>query len=391
VFTSLLGLVIVSHLSPKGLGRFNLVANNRRNKNYIRSLRRNDNLLSSQQDKLQEAHQHFKEILGETRMRHKVVQWAALDYSPFPLGELDNVIHDSEIKNVVMSLHSEKAPGLDGFIGLFYKCCWALVKEDLTAAINDFYNYRYKNLHLVNEANVVLLPKKEVSDSIEKFRPISLINSFMKIVTKILANRLAPRMNEIVSVAQNAFIQKLSIHDNFLYVQRVIMKMHKRGQPALFIKLDISRAFDSINWAYLFDVLRALGFSQRWRDWIALILGLSSSKIIINGEQTNRINHKRGVRQGDPLSPFLFILAMDPLQRMIDKVAQSGLLGTVLPKGAKLHCSLYADDAGVFVRADNSDLKVLKMILEVFEGCSGLKINFDKTEIFPIRYPESLG
>jgi hypothetical protein len=289
-----------------------------------------------------------------------------------------------------MSLHSEKAPGPDGFIGLIYKCCWALVKEDLTAVINDLYNYRCKNLHLVNEANVVLLPKKEVSDSIEKFRPISLINSFMKIVTIILANRLAPCMNEIVSVAQNAFIQKRSIHDNFLYVQRVIMKMHKRGQPALFIKLDISRAFDSINWAYLLDVLRALGFSQRWCDWIALILGSSSSKIIMNGEQTNRINHKRGVRQGDPLSPFLFILAMDPLQRMIDKAAQAGLLRTVLQKGAKLRCSLYADDAGVFVRADNSDLKVIEMILEVFEGCSGLKINFDKTKIFPIRYPESL-
>jgi hypothetical protein len=81
---------------------------------------------------------------------------------------------------------------------------------------------------------------------------------------------------------------------------------------------------------------------------------------------------------------------MDPLQRMIEKAAQVELLGSVLPKGAKLRCSLYADDAGVFVRADNSDLKVLKTILEVFEGCSGLKINFDKTEIFPIRYPESL-
>jgi hypothetical protein len=82
------------------------------------------------------------------------------------------------------------------------------------------------------------------------------------------------------------------------------MKMHKRGQPALFIKLDISKAFDSINWAYLLDVLKALGFSQRWRDWIALILGSSSYKIIINGEPTNRINHKRGVRQGDPFLYF---------------------------------------------------------------------------------------
>jgi hypothetical protein len=81
---------------------------------------------------------------------------------------------------------------------------------------------------------------------------------------------------------------------------------------------------------------------------------------------------------------------MDPLQRMIERAVEAGLLGRVLPRGAKLRCSLYADDAGVFFRADKEDLKVLKSILETFEGCSGLKINFDKTEIFPIRYPEEL-
>ena len=91
----------------------------------------------------------------------------------------------------------------------------------------------------------------------------------------------------------------------------------------------------------------------------------------------------RGVRQGDPLSPFLFILAMDPLQRMIEMAAHEGLLGRVLPNGAKFRCSLYADDAGVFVKADKIDLKVLKRILEAFEGCSGLKINFEKNRNFP--------
>jgi hypothetical protein len=329
-------------------------------------------------------------VLGTTGRRSSAVRWDQLGYAPFELSELDNLIDDSEIKDVVMGLHSEKALGPDEFIGMFYKSCFELIKNDLSMAINDFFQHRSKSLHLVNEANIILIPKGENADRIDRFRPISLINSFMKIITKIMANRMAPRMNEIISSAQNAFIQNQSIHDNFLYVQRVIMNLHKKGNPALFVKLDISKAFDTLNWAYLLDVLRACGFSLKWRNWVADILGSSSSRIIINGQRSNAIKHRRGVRQGDPLSPFLFILAMDPLHRMIEKAADEGLLGQVLPRGAKLRCSLYADDVGVFVKADKSDLEVLKGILNAFEGCSGLKINYDKTEIFPIRYPTSL-
>jgi len=143
-------------------------------------------------------------------------------------------------------------------------------------------------------------------------------------------------MNELVSQAQNAFIKKRCIHDNFLYVQRVIQFLHKKKQPALFIKLDISKAFDSIGWQYLLDVLTALGFSTKWCKWISSILGSSSSRILINGRPSQNIKHAKGLRQGDPLSPLLFIIAIDPLQRIIEQVAQQGLLQPVLPKQAKL-------------------------------------------------------
>jgi hypothetical protein len=162
----------------------------------------------------------LKLLAGGTRQSD--VRWDNLGYSLFELSDLDYMINDDEIKNVVMGMHFEKALGLDGFIGLFYKCCFELIRDDLSSAIHDFYHHKCKNLHLVNEANITLLPKREAADRIDMFRPISLINSFMKLITKILANRLAPRMNEIVSTAQNAFIQKRSIHDNFLYVQKVI-------------------------------------------------------------------------------------------------------------------------------------------------------------------------
>jgi len=111
-------------------------------------------------------------------------------------------------------------------------------------------------------------------------------------------------MNSLVSIAQNAFIKKRCIHDNFIYVQRVIQLLHKRKKPALFIKLDISKAFDSIGWSFLLEVMEALGFSNKWRDWIATLLGTASSKVLVNGQPTQEILHARGLRQGDPLSRY---------------------------------------------------------------------------------------
>jgi hypothetical protein len=163
------------------------------------------------------------------------------------------------------------------------KKCWEVIKDDLFQAVMGFYNHKTSKTHLFNEANIVLLPKTQDPATMADYRPISLINSLTKIITKILATRLSPHMNKLVSQAQNAFIKKRCIHDNLLYVQRVIQLLHKKKQQSLFIKLDISKAFDCVGWQYLLEVLSALGFSTKWRNWISSILGTSSSRILING------------------------------------------------------------------------------------------------------------
>jgi hypothetical protein len=185
--------------------------------------------------------------MGTTKARTRAINWNELNYARHDLDNLDAPFTVQEIEAVIKEMPREKAPGPDGFIGSFYKICWTIIKEDLVQAIMYFYSHRTSKLSKINEANIVLLPKTQDASSLSDYRPTSLINSVVKIITKILANRLAPHMNSLVSNAQNAFIKKRCIHDNFIYAQRVIQLLHKKKKPALFIKLDISKAFDSIN------------------------------------------------------------------------------------------------------------------------------------------------
>jgi hypothetical protein len=336
----------------------------------------------SQESKSILAHTHFSRLIGTPCTRTKALNWNELGYIHHDLEDLDAPFTEQEIEVVIKEMPSEKAPGPDSFIGSFYK-------HDLIEAIMSFYNHRTAKLGLMNSANIVLLPKTMDAASLSEYRPISLINSVSKIITKILANILAPHMNSLISNAQNAFIKKMCIHDNFIYAQRVIQLLHKKKRPALFIKLDISKAFDSLGWTFLLEVLENLGFSRKWRNWISVMLGTATSRVLINGQPSMEIRHARGLRQGDPLSPLLFILAIDPLQRIIEAAANKGVLKPVLPKAANLRCSLYADDAAIFADPNSLELEHLHKILTFFGDCSGLKINISKTEIFPIRLEDS--
>jgi hypothetical protein len=169
-----------------------------------------------------------------------------------------------------------------------------------------------------------------------------------------------------------------------MLVQQTSRLLHQQHKASLLYKLDITKAFDSISWPFLVEVMKQLGFGQIWMDIICGLLDSSSTQVMLNGFPGQHIIHRRGLRQGDPLSPLLFILAMDVLVYMFSK-AEEGLLQQLSNRKKLYRISLYADDFALFVHPTTADLSITLGILQLFGDASRLHNNAQKSNVIPIR------
>lgn len=151
-----------------------------------------------------------------------------------------------------------------------------IVKVSILAAIQSFFRAGASCFDCLNTASIILLPKKDSACTISDFRPISLIHGIAKIVAKILSLRLAPKMNELISNCQSAFIKTRFLQDNFILVQNMVRRFHKTKTPMLFIKIDFAKAFDSVSWPYLIRNLQARGFGPRFISWVSSLFRSAS-------------------------------------------------------------------------------------------------------------------
>lgn len=302
----------------------------------------------------------------------------------------------TEVKTALFQMSPSKAPGPDGMPPKFFQHFWYLVGNDVTSACLSYLNSDTVWPEKFNDTNVVLIPKVPEPKSLSDLRPISLCNITYKIISKALANRMQKLLSKCVSISQSAFMPGRLISDNILLASEVIHYLRRKEKGAkcfLAAKLDLSKAYDRMEWNYVRAVMGKFGFDQRWISLVMQCMETVSYNFCLNGEVVTSLVPGRGLRQGDPISPYLFILGLEGLSSMISMAERQGSIHgvKVCPRAPPISHLFFADDSFLFCRANHTEAQYVRSILIAFEKASGQCINLQKSEItFSKNSPEPL-
>jgi exonuclease III len=297
-------------------------------------------------------------------------------------------ITQTEVDFAALNMPPGKAPGPDGFTTDFFHHCWDIVKEDVWRVVEES-RTSGQVLTALNATFITLIPKEERVTHPKQFRPISLCNVIFKIITKVIANRLKPILPFIISNEQSGYVEGRQIMDSVILANEVVHSLKTSNTPGMLIKLDLSKAFDRLSWQYMRSVLESFGFSNSWVDWILALTSTPFFSILVNGSPSRPFHSSRGIRQGDPLSPFLFVIMAEGLGRYLKAAVSDGSLSGIpihglLPEPSH---SQFVDDTLLMITPTVKDATKLNSILSDFSDASGMLLNLDKSKLFFFNTP----
>ncbi|GKU94470.1 hypothetical protein SLEP1_g7966 [Rubroshorea leprosula] len=333
---------------------------------------------------------YFKELFSEE-------EWQRPKLDGISFKQIDKSDNDSltatfskeEIKNAVWDCDSSKSPGPDGFNFRFIKAMWEEIKQDVIGFVQEFHEHG-KLVRGSNSSFIALIPKVENPHKIEDYRAISLSRVMYKILAKLLANRLRKVLEKIIGEQQMAFIEGRQLMDGVVIANEVIDEGKRKRKKSFLFKVDFEKAYDKVSWDFIDYMLMRTGFTVTWRNWIKECLQLSMVSILVNGSPTQQFPVSKGIRQGDPLSPFLFLLVAEGLNGLMQSAIEKNIFRGVRIGNGNLSVShlQFANDTLFFGEASEENIQAIKSIMKTFELVSGLKINFGKSQIMGVGTEE---
>ncbi|XP_021826059.1 uncharacterized protein LOC110766949 [Prunus avium] len=300
------------------------------------------------------------------------------------LAGLNCAVSNEEIKESLFNIGGLKTPGPDGFPAIFYQKFWEVCSNDIISFTNECFQTATLPDH-INETLIALVPKVERPVSMTQLRPISLCNTLYKVVSKILVARLRPCMTKLVSPNQVSFVPGRQITDNIVIAQEVLHKFKTAKGKKGFIawKIDLSKAYDRLHWHFIREVLWEVGIRGRILELLMQCFSTVQYKAILNGELTAAFSPHCGIRQGDPLSPYIFVLCMEKLSHLIQQKIHDRTWKPIqiCHGGPKISHLFFADDLILFGEASIHQAHLMKLCLEDFCQLSSQKVSFDKSRI----------
>ncbi|CAL5380958.1 unnamed protein product [Camellia sinensis] len=361
---------------------FHVMAKSRQCRNMLDCIQVNGRDVMLPNELKLEVVRHFRCLFHESWKHRPKLGGVLKSINTDSAADLEVVFTESEVWAAIKNCDGNKAPGPDGFNVYCFQKCWSILKQDFMNFMSEF----HENGRLVRSLKCsffTLVPKKSNPSSLSDYRPICLIGVVYKILAKVLSYRLKRILPEVISENQSAFLGGRNILDGVLIANEIVDWWKKTKTRGVILKLDFEKAYDTVNWEYLFDMLQKFGFGARWIGWVKACVTSHSISVLVNGSPTAEFNPQKGLRQGDPLSPFLFNIVAEGLNVLLSRAKEIGLVrgATVGPNDLAVSHLQFADDTILFCEADWSELITIKRILRCFEIISGLKINFQKSVV----------
>jgi hypothetical protein len=366
---------------------YHLKTVNRRKKNNITMLKDSNGNWVEDIDQIRHlVNEYYINLFDESIMSRAWFQ-TNISFPPLELvtrNTLAAPISDEEVKNAVFKMPPWKAPGPDGFPTGFYQKSWEIVG----GSVCNFVKEVWRNPGIIADVNytdICLIPKVATPEQVQQFRPISLCNTNYKIVSKVIVERLKDCLASLISPFQTGFIPGRNIHENIVVAKEMVHTMHRmKGRRGAFaIKVDLAKAYDKISWEFIGRVLQEINFPESLINVVMHSVTSVRTNVKWNGARSEFFKPRRGIRQGDPISPYLFVMCMEKLSHLIlHAVEQRRWKGIKAGRsGPMVSHLMFADDLLLFGEASEGQILCVMDTLQQFCNMSGQEISQDKTSV----------